>query len=332
MYPAQLQSAMYGFLGSSILFACHRMGILATLAREPGCSLAALADLHGADQRKLERLLNAACSICLLEFDKANERYQMPSELKRFLDPDSDESVGGFIDHLCNRTYLASRQLADCVLNGVEELSPEAVFRDIYQSKGSVDSFSNAMWNISIRPSRELVQDEVFTKCRKLIDLGGGPGALAIAAAEAHPDLHAVVYDMSAIAGHFDGRAKVSPAHARLSFHAGDFWRDDLPSADTYALGYILSDWSTPMCEALLLRIRDALPHGGHLLILEKLFDEGARSPLSTVMLDLAMLVETVGQHRTEIGYRHLLDRSGFSYLYTRRSSGEKHMIVATKR
>jgi len=58
-----------------------------------------------------------------------------------------------------------------------------------------------------------------------------------------------------------------SPARDRLSVCAGDFFTDQLPAADLYALGRILHDWGEENIRLLLRRICDALPSGGALLV-----------------------------------------------------------------
>jgi acetylserotonin O-methyltransferase len=59
-----------------------------------------------------------------------------------------------------------------------------------------------------------------------------------------------------------------------VSLVSDDFFVDQLPAADLYAVGRILHDWTEAQIEALLKRIYAALPEGGGLLIAEKLLQE----------------------------------------------------------
>lgn len=331
MYPMQLQSAMYGFLNTAVLFACEQLGLLAKLSRSARpLTVVELADSASADPEQLTRLLDAASAIGIVE--QIREGFRVPAALRPFLDPESDLYLGGFLDHLRNSTYTLASSLPELVRRRPKAaVQAFDTFVEIYRDEAKAQAFLNAMWNIGIGPARELVADPVIAGCRQLVDIGGGPGAFAVAAAERYEQLEAVVFDLSPVEPHFERRAAVSRAQGRLGFVVGNFWSDRFPPADVYVLGYVLSDWEMASCMTLLQRVFDALPPGGHVAVLEKLFDEGRKSPYSTVMLDMAMLLETGGGHRTYGEYECLLRRAGFDEVRLRRSNGEKHMIVAEK-
>jgi len=62
----------------------------------------------------------------------------------------------------------------------------------------------------------------------------------------------------------------------RVTAQDGDFFRDELPAADLYAVGRILHDWSDEKVAALLRTVFERLPSGGALLIAEKLLNDDA--------------------------------------------------------
>ena len=65
--------------------------------------------------------------------------------------------------------------------------------------------------------------------------------------------------------------ANRSAAAQRIEVMAGDFFGDELPDADLFAIGRILHDWSEDKIQKLLAKIFQRLPAGGGILIAEKL-------------------------------------------------------------
>jgi acetylserotonin N-methyltransferase len=103
-----------------------------------------------------------------------------------------------------------------------------------------------------------------------------------------------------------------SPAADRISIQTGDFFQDELPQGDLFALGRILHDWTDEKGLQLLGRIHRALPSGGAVLLAEKLLDEDRHGPAWALSQDLNMLCCTEGQERTFSEYAGLLHAAGF--------------------
>src|SRR5207244_9504153 len=144
---------------------------------------------------------------------------------------------------------------------------------------------------------------------RKLVDVGGATGHLAIAACERYPDLRAVVFDLPRVIEAARQQVNRSTAASRVELMAGGFFKEPLPEADLFAVGRILHDWSEEQVRALLAKIYARLPEGGGLLIAEKLLDEDKSGPTWAQMQSLNMLVCTEGRERTLSESRVLLER-----------------------
>lgn len=134
---------------------------------------------------------------------------------------------------------------------------------------------------------------------------------------EAGPLAHAIV-SASTVAG-------------RIEIVSGDFFVDQLPEADLFALGRILHDWTEPKVLTLLQRIFDRLPSGGALLIAEKLISEDRTGPRWAHMQNLGMLLYTEGKERTLTEYRALLERVGFSSVTGSTTSSPLDAVLALK-
>ena len=123
----------------------------------------------------------------------------------------------------------------------------------------------------------------------------------------------------------------LSPAASRVEVIAGDFFSDELPEADLFALGRILHDWSEEKIHALLARIYARLPAGGALLLAEKLLAEDKTGPTPALMQSLNMLVCTEGRERTLGEYRALLEAVGFRNVQGRLTGAPLDAVLAVK-
>ena len=170
-----------------------------------------------------------------------------------------------------------------------------------------------------------------LSRFRRLADLGGATGHLAIAACERYPELHATVFDLPIVIGMAREYAARSAARDRIEPIAGDFFRDGLPEADLYALGRILHDWPEDRIRLLLSKICEALPAGGALLVAEKLLDEDKSGPTPVHMQSLNMLVCTEGRERTLTEYTALLREAGFASVGGHYTGAPLDAVLATK-
>jgi acetylserotonin N-methyltransferase len=187
------------------------------------------------------------------------------------------------------------------------------------------------MHGLGIWASPAVVRAFDLSRFKTLADLGGATGHLAIAACEAWPELGAIVTDLAEVIPVASEQIAKSPARDRINVMAADFFNDDLPAADLYALGRILHDWQESRIEMLLGKIFKALPAGGALLIAERLLDEDRSGPLGAHMQSLNMLVCTEGRERTLSEYESLLKRAGFSKVRGERTGRYLDAVLAEK-
>ncbi|MCA1416734.1 methyltransferase, partial [Bradyrhizobium sp. NBAIM20] len=71
---------------------------------------------------------------------------------------------------------------------------------------------------------------EAMGRHRRLLDVGGGAGAFACAAAQAAPQLEVQVFDLPAVAARAAQRFEQAGLAARCQAFGGDFFQDELPA------------------------------------------------------------------------------------------------------
>lgn len=131
----------------------------------------------------------------------------------------------------------------------------------------------------------------------KLLDIGGGSGAYAIAVAKECHEARATVLEAAPV----DGIARRTIAAAglagRIDVVTADMFADPWPADhDTHLFSNVLHDWNEADCRRLIAKSVAALPHGGRLLVHDMLLDDDKSGPLWAA--EYAVLLTTVTQGR----------------------------------
>jgi SAM-dependent methyltransferase len=330
--PPALESAVYGLYATCALDLAVRHGVFRELTEHGPSEPAELAAALGVDRDTLERLLILLRSLDVLTADD-QDRYAVPEHARPYLDGADARYLGGFVRHLVGSTAERLRHLESCLTRGkaaADAVRPEP-FAEIYQDEESTSRFLDAMWQLSFDVSGELVELAGLDQVHHLVDVGGAGGPFSVAALLRRPGLRATVFDLPQVADRLSQARQRYRLGARLGFAPGDFHRDELPPGDCLAFGYVLSDWTDETCLELLHKAHRALAPGGLVLVMDRLFDEDGYRPLATAAMNLSMQAETQGRHRTAAEYLTLLRRAGFTDCEVRRSSQEKHLVLARR-
>jgi demethylspheroidene O-methyltransferase len=172
-----------------------------------------------------------------------------------------------------------------------------------------------APYSALMAASQSLIATEVLDAYplqghRCLLDVGGGEGAFAIAAAARAPDLRLILFDLPAVAA----RARARFASERLADRAvavgGSFFVDSLPAgADVASLIRVVHDHDDAGALAILSAVRKALPAGGTLLLAEPMAGPDGSNAY------FAFYLKALGQGlpRTPERLMQLLHEAGFT-------------------
>src|SRR5262249_34462867 len=145
-------------------------------------------------------------------------------------------------------------------------------------------------------------------------DAGGARGNIAARLCTAHPHLTGAVFDLSPVQKVFDEHMTEQGLNGRITFHAGDFFADRLPTADVLMFGHVLHDWPEAERRTLVSRTSEALGPGGTLLIYDPMIDDDRRAKASSLLVSLNMLLATPGgSEYTVADCRTWLESAGFT-------------------
>jgi acetylserotonin N-methyltransferase len=205
------------------------------------------------------------------------------------------------------------------------------LFQHFFRTDAAMRDFLLGMHGFGMQTSPKVVAAFDLSRFRRLVDLGGATGHLAIAACERYPELRATVFDLARVCEVAREQVAASEARDRITVEPGDFFADELPAADLYYAGRILHDWGEARIAGLLRRIFDRLPQGGAVLIGEKLLNDDGVGPLAANMQSINMLVCTEGRERTLGEYRELLETAGFREVEGRRTGTALDAVIGLK-
>lgn len=331
----RIQGMFFGFWISKVLFTAIELGIFDELSKGSSSSevLAYKLRLHSS---ALPRLLNALVAVDLLVFDGI--RYSNSKPTQRFLVTDSPDYLGGHTEHLSHLQWRLWQFLPDAIRENSPRVSQVFgsgfdMMQNVYADLPTIRSFARGMHNLSLLAAKEIVEAFDFNNYRCLMDVGGGSGALAIAATQRHNELNGIVFELPQVCLVADHYIQSHDLGDRIKTISGDFFEtDSLPNvADVISLGWVLHDWSDKQCDIILRNCFKALEPNGAILVCEKLLDEERTGPLQATLLDLQTLVSTGGQERPSSVYSDMLERIGFVNISVQVLRGNRDLIIAQK-
>jgi hypothetical protein len=180
------------------------------------------------------------------------------------------------------------------------------------QHADAADLFQAFMSTATAEEALAVVAVYDFARFRRVVDIGGGRGALLAAILKAHPRLHGVLFDAPQVIAGAGGFLRAQGVAERCAVVGGDFFEAVPEGGDVYILKWILVSWDDERATAILQNCRRALPAHGRLLVVERLIPPG-NEPFFGKLADLNLLVMYQGRHRTEAEYRTLFARAGLT-------------------
>lgn len=294
---------------------------------------AEVASKLGFRERSTRSLLAALVAMQILDRnDDDPPRHSLTPEARAYLLRGKPGWLGGLIDleieHFLSPAALLEAMSRDrpSVYGDADPwethaLDPEAAAR-----------FTRAMHSVSERPAAGFAEVVDLTKHRRLLDVGGGSGALSIAIARANPHLECVVWDLPVVCPTTREYIDRAGLAAQVTAREGNMFVDRFPEGfDAVLFSQILHDWTPAQGEPLLRGAHDALPPRGVVLIHEKLVNDDGRGPLANVLVHLDMLVWTEGRQYSARELGEMLSVVGFREIDVRPTAGSWSVVSGRK-
>jgi hypothetical protein len=294
--PGPILQLGTAFCASKTLLSAVELGVFRVLAAGP-LPVEPLAEKLGLHRRGALDFFDGLVALGML--DRVDGVYSNTRATDLFLDPAKPSYIGGFLE-MCNaRLYPFWGNLTTALRTGLpqNELAGGGSdpFGELYSEPERLRQFLGAMTGISLGPARALTSAFEWERYSTFVDIGTAAGCVPVQLALAHPHLTGAGFDLPAVGPIFSDYVAGFGLAERVAFHAGDFFTEDLPTADVLIMGHILHDWDLDQKMMLLAKAHAALPDGGALVVYEGLIDDDRRTNAFGLLLSLTMLIETPG-------------------------------------
>jgi hypothetical protein len=160
---------------------------------------------------------------------------------------------------------------------------------------------------------REVIGPLALDRFTRIVDVGGGTGALARRMAAAQPRATVILFDQPHVLA-------LAPDLPGVTIEPGSFHEAVPADGDAYVLKFVLHDWDDARAAAILRRCRTALRDGGRVLAIEVVVPDDGRPSIAKTH-DVNMLVLTGGRERTLDEYRDLFERADLDLVRTTRTA-----------
>jgi len=322
--PPDFMELATAFQRSRTLLTAFELGIFTCLGDESCTSAEVAADLD-TDARATDRLMNALCALGLLR--KENGLFSNTPGAARFLVNEKPDYMGNLM-HSVNLWDTWST-LTDAVRHGASVINQDVSERE----EPWLDAFIAAMHWRGVKQAEQIAGLLDLNNVKRMLDVGGGSGAYAMALVRAGKDLNAVIFDLPkaiALTNTYVERAGLSD---RIQTVAGNYKWDMLGSGfDLVFLSAIIHSNSPEENRALLQKCIAALNPRGQVVILDFIMDEGRTSPPPATFFALNMLVGTeAGDTYTEPEIRAWMQSAGLRDIVRKDTPFGTGMMIGRK-
>jgi len=311
------------FQGSRIFLTAYELDVFSALGDEEKTS-EEIARIIGADPRGTDRLLSALCALELLT--KSEGKYANSSAAVKFLIKGKPDFQSGIMHTV--HLWDSWSTLTDAVRHGglvrqkpVEERDPKWF-----------EAFIAAMHDRAVNEAPALVKQLDLSSVYRVLDVGGGSGAFAMAFVRARNDIKATVFDLPNVVHLTQKYINQAGLETRIETVSGDYNKDDLGKG--YDLGFlsaIIHSNSPQQNQALLHKISNALNPGGWIVISDFIMNENRVGPPFGAFFSLNMLVNTpLGDTYTESEIKEWLTAAQMTFI-ERKDFGVAGLIIGRK-
>jgi 2-hydroxy-4-(methylsulfanyl)butanoate S-methyltransferase len=273
-----ISAITYGFMASKALFAALDFELFTHIERGAD-TLTRLAKETGIPENRLLGLIAALKSVGLIV--EREDRFANAPATAKFL---VAGAPGDFRDYvrLVNGafSYEALRHLTPA-LRG-ERIFPDKGFYEgmIYSAGIGGEAFSSAQHAGSLGPARMMAKRVGLGGRKRLLDIGGGSGAYALAFCATNPELNATILDFPQTVETARRYAREAGLADRVAHLAGDAVKTEWPRGhDVVLMSYVWSAVGGGDIAVLARRAFDALPAGGLVLVHDFMVDNAHGEP-----------------------------------------------------
>jgi len=321
--PDDIHRIATAFQQSRVLLTAVELGVFTALGNGRITSRQAAKKI-GADDRAADRLLNALCAAGLVQ-KKKNLFSNTPASAK-YLIKGKKEYMAGLM-HTSGLWNIWST-LTESVKKGGK------TFADPIQKRSPAwfESFIAAMHYRATAGAPGMIAKLDLSKTSRVLDVGGGSGAYAMAFVRSRKEIAATIFDLPNVISLAKKYVASEGLLDRINFIEGDYNKNGFGKGyDLVFFSAIIHINSARKNQALMNKASKALNTGGQVVIQDFIMDKERTTPPFGAFFALNMLVGTEdGDTYTEAEVKSWLKKSGFTDI--RRPEGEVPVSIITAR
>lgn len=187
------------------------------------------------------------------------------------------------------KIFNTTVRLPEALLKG--NLWGDTPFNEIFDSDKMVP-FLRTMAILQRKNFQKIAEVIDFSKYKTCIDVGGCLGEFSINIKKAHNHLSCYNFDLPPVEKIFNEYVNDKDMNGQIKYIAGDFFKDDFPKSDVFAMGNILHDWNEEKKLLLMKKTYEALNEDGIFIIVEHIIDQQRKDNITALAISLLMMVE----------------------------------------
>lgn len=285
--PDEFQQTLRGFQESRILLTALELDLFTAVSG--GADAYAVARSLRTDPRATEALLNALAAMEILR--KEEGRFHNGPVAARFLAAGGADDSRAALLHTANLWGRWST-LTECVRRGTSVTFEEMAAR----GPDWTETFIAAMHKNATFRAPMVANAIGLEGVRRVLDVGGGSGAYAIAFARARPGLTADILDLPTVVPIARGHIEQAGLSDRVTARAGDLRADPFGSGYDLLLFSAICHMNAPDENRVMLRKAfGALAPSGRVVIHDFILNRDKTGPRTAALFAINMLVGTPG-------------------------------------
>jgi 2-polyprenyl-3-methyl-5-hydroxy-6-metoxy-1,4-benzoquinol methylase len=301
-----LREIIYGFQKSRIVLTAFELDLFSVI-NEGTLTSEEIAGRCQTETKAMERLLNALVALDLL--CKENDKFSNSQIAKQYLTKGSPTFMGGIM-HSVNLWDTWSN-LTQSVKTGI----PSA--RQAINDRGEnwLEAFIAAMHDRARQQATPSVALLNLDGVKRVLDLGGGSGAFAMAFVDAAKDITATVFDLKNVIPLTKKYILDNGYSNRIDTLAGDYTVDSIGFGyDLIFLSAIIHSNSYETNKRLVAKCAASLNPGGQLVIQDHIMSKDRTQPIQGAVFAINMLVGTQeGDCFTSDEIRYWMSQAGLT-------------------
>ena len=307
----ELSRVAFGFMASKAMFGALHIDMFTVLSDQPK-TIDEIAAATKVPRNRIVTLATALTSIGALKYEDG--AYANSPAAEHFLVRGAKYDFGDYLRYQIDKQMYPFLQQLNEVLDGT--LDPEQVDSYAHWMSDSEQAvlYSESQHAGSLGPGRTLARTVDLSGARRLLDVGGGTGAMTISLCKAYPELTSTIIDFPNVAEIGWRFVSEEDLVNRVSYVPGNALESTWPTEqDAILMSYLLSGVPGQRISELMEWSMNSLNPGGLLMIHDFMVDADRRGPALAALWQLQHMAFTPDAQSLSIGWlRGALGEAGF--------------------